>query len=226
MTECWHRNVLVVAPHPDDEVLGCGGSIARFIAEGDRVIVCIVTRGINELFDDAYIEQGRSEARGVHAQLGVANTLFMDFPAPMLDTVPLYRIADAFAQIASKERIDTVYVPHHGDIHHDHTAVFNAALVAYRPINACLVRRIYAYETLSETEWAPPHGDSTFRPNVFIDISAHIEAKIEAMQGYRTQLKQSPHPRSVEGIRALAMLRGFTVGCQAAEAFMLVREIQ
>jgi LmbE family N-acetylglucosaminyl deacetylase len=220
------RHLLVVAPHPDDEVLGCGGLIARSVAAGERVTVCILTRGSPDVFDDALIEQGRAEARAVHAALGVDQTIFHDFPAPLLDTVARHRIADALGAIIREQAVDTVLIPHQGDIHHEHAIVHEAALVACRPVNGSPVRRIYAYETLSETEWAPPRGDAAFVPTVFVDISAYLEAKLDAMRGYASQLKEPPHPRSIDGIRALASLRGFTAGLLAAEAFVLIREVQ
>jgi len=220
------HDVLVVAPHPDDEILGCGGVIAKSIAEGHTVHVCIVTRGSDILFPAEMIAGGRAEARAVHAALGVASTSFLEFPAPLLDTVPQYRISDALLGFLVEQRIDTVFVPHAGDIHLDHTIVHQSALVACRPINGSTVRRIYAYETLSETEWAPPRGDTWFIPNVFVDITAFLDDKLRAMAGYASQIKQAPHPRSPEGIVALARTRGFSVGCHAAEAFALVREIR
>jgi len=220
------RNVLVVAPHPDDEVLGCAGVIARSIAEGQSVHVCIVTRAVDTVINIDIIERGRQEAQAVHTELGVTSTSFLDFPAPLLDTVPQHRISDALRALVAEQQIDTIFIPHGGDIHLDHTIVHHCALVACRPVNDSTVRRIYAYETLSETEWAPPRGDTWFIPNVFVDISAYLDDKLRAMEGYASQIKQAPNPRGRDGIIALARSRGYSVGCQAAEAFSLIREIQ
>lgn len=225
MTQQNGRKILVIAPHPDDEVLGCGGTISRAIAAGHEIWVCIVTRGAPEIFEHTFVEQGRAEARAVHAELGVADTLFCDFPAPMLDTIPRHQISDALSGIIDSLVIDTVIIPHGGDIHFDHTIVAEAALVACRPIRGSTVKRVYAYETLSETEWAPPQTNRAFVPNVFVDISGHLDAKVKAMCGYASQIQQAPHPRSVEGIQALATMRGLSIGCHYAEAFMLIREI-
>lgn len=218
-------NVLVVATHPDDEVLGCGGVMARHAAAGDQVHVLVITRGIPELFPVESVEETRRELHEAHKVLGVASVQFLDFPAPRLDMIPAHQLADAISRVIRKLQIETVYTHHHGDIHHDHRAVYYATLVAARPVNSCPVRRILCYETLSETDWAPPTGDAAFVPTVFIDISEFLDRKLEAMACYRSQLKEPPNTRSLRSLEALARLRGGTVGLHAAEGFMLVREI-
>ncbi|MDA1165798.1 MAG: PIG-L family deacetylase [Planctomycetota bacterium] len=218
-------NVLVLAPHPDDEVLGCGGTICRHVASGDTVFVVVATRGIPELFSDELIETGRSEARRAHALLGVSETRFLDFPAPALDTVPGYVLAGAILDCIRDVRPEVLYVPHHGDIHSDHFHLHQAALVAARPLGDSPIRRILAYETLSETEWAPPQMDAVFYPTVFIDVSTFLQNKLDAMSCFESQLKPAPNARSLRNITALAHYRGATVACDAAEGFMLIREI-
>lgn len=218
-------NVLVLAPHPDDEVLGCGGTICRHVAAGDSVSVVVATRGISELFSDEFIETGRREAQAAHSLLGVADTRFLDFPAPALDTVPRYVLAGAISDSIREIRPEVLYVPHHGDIHSDHFHLHQAALVAARPLEGSPVRKILAYETLSETEWAPPQMDAVFYPTVFIDISSYLQKKLDAMACFESQLKPAPNARSLRNITALAHYRGSTVACDAAESFMLVREI-
>lgn len=219
------RRVLVVAPHADDEVLGCGGAIARHAASGDEVTVLILGKASAALYDEAAREAPLCEAREAHAVLGVHRSVFREFPAPMMDTVPVHEIADAVRETVFESGAETVYVPHRGDVHQDHGVVFNAALVAARPVDGCPVRRILAYETMSETEWSPPFGGDAFVPNVFLDISNTLDAKIDAMKKYSSQIKEKPHPRSEWGLRALAEYRGSTVGVAAAEAFALIREI-
>jgi N-acetylglucosamine malate deacetylase 1 len=220
-----NKRILVIAPHPDDEVLGCGGTIARHVAHDDEVHVVVVTRGAQELYSPEVVESGREELRKSQKLLNVSSTQFLDFPAPKLDTVDGYKLASAINSIIQSLRPHTLYIPHRGDIHIDHQAVYQAALVAARPINHCSVNQIFAYETLSETEWAPPSADAAFIPTVFVDITNYLDDKIQAMACYQSQLKQPPHPRSLQSIEALARLRGATVGLPAAEAFMLVREI-
>lgn len=217
--------VLVIATHPDDEVLGCGGSIARCAKAGDEVHVLVVTRGIPELFCAEKIEHTRKELAAAHKVLGVLKAHFLDFPAPKLDMVPAYELAGAIGRIIAIVKPSIVYLPHGGDIHVDHKSVYYAGLVAARPINGCSVMRILSYETLSETEWASPSASEAFIPSVFVDITNDLEIKLEAMACYQSQLKSSPSSRSLRSIKNLAQLRGGTVSLAAAEAFMLVRDI-
>lgn len=218
-------NVLVVATHADDEVLGCGGVMARHADMGDAVHVAVVTRGIPEVFPPEYVDEIFRELQAAHQLLGGSGIHFLDFPSPQLDTVPGYALADAIRKLIFELQAQIVYVPYLGDLHGDHQAVYQAALVASRPINGCPVRRLLCYETLSETDWASPFGNVTFTPTVFVDISDYLGRKLEAMKCYRTQLKSPPHSRSLQSLEALARLRGGTVSTAAAEAFMLVREI-
>ncbi len=223
------KKVLILAPHCDDEILGCGGILAKFKKENVDTYVTIVTNGhlgAPELFKKEGTEKVRSEALQSHKFLGVKKTFFLDFPAPRLDSIPSYKLSIAIAEILSNNKITDLFIPHRGDIHKDHRITFEAALVAARPVNDCKVRRIYAYETLSETEWAAPFGDDAFIPNTFFDIGTHIEDKIRAFRFFTTQIKSPPHPRSEEAIINLAKFRGNTVGLSFAEAFMLIRQIQ
>jgi LmbE family N-acetylglucosaminyl deacetylase len=218
--------ILIISTHPDDEVLGCGGTMARHAAVGDEVHVVVVSRGIPEIFPEAEIEATRKELRQAHRLLGVAGVDFLDYPAPRLDTVPAHELADSIRDAIRRISPATVYLPHPGDLHCDHKAVYYASLVAARPIDGCSVRRILCYETLSETEWASPLGGETFVPTLFVDISAHLPTKLKAMTCYKSQLKLAPHPRSLEVLEALARFRGATVSVAAAEAFVLVRGIE
>jgi LmbE family N-acetylglucosaminyl deacetylase len=218
-------NVLIVAAHPDDEVLGCGGVTVRHVERGDRVYVVVVTRGFPEIFSPEIDEEDRLHAREAHEILGGAGIFFLDFPAPRLDTVPGHELADALREVIFSVNADVVYTPFGGDLHTDHKATYLATLVASRPVNNCPVRRLLCYETLSETDWASPLDDSAFKPTVFVDISDVLERKLQALACFRNELKQPPHPRSLRAIEALARVRGSTAGLMAAEAFMLVREI-
>jgi LmbE family N-acetylglucosaminyl deacetylase len=216
---------LVIAPHPDDEVLGAGGTIARLSAAGVAVHVTIVTRGMPPHFDPAFIAQGRLEAAEAHRVLGVRETTYLDFPAAALDTVPHRDVNAALAEQIARVRPDTLFVPFVGDVHADHQLVFMSALVAARPSTAAPPRTILAYETLSETNWNAPYLTPAFAPGVYVDIAAHLETKVAAMRCFASQLKPFPHERSVESLRALATLRGSTVGLAAAEAFVPVRQV-
>ncbi|MHC1775880.1 MAG: PIG-L deacetylase family protein [Lentimicrobium sp.] len=220
------KNILIVAPHPDDEVLGCGGVMAKFAGTGLKVYVLVVTRGTPKLYSAEKIDNIRREARNAHAILGVAETVFLDFPAPELDIISLAEISREIAEVIRKYNITDLYIPHRGDIHGDHRVVFNACLVAARPVGDCSVKSIFAYETLSETEWAPPFGDDAFIPARFVDVSTTFDKKLEAMKCFKSQLKQFPNPRSIETLTALSRFRGSTVGFTNVEAFMVIRIIE
>ena len=218
--------ILVIAPHPDDEVLGCGGIISKYAAAGHDVYVAIITKGAEPLFSkqDNIIDE--KEAKAAHKLLGVKETFWLDFPAAMLESVPRYQLNSQIGKIIKKVNPEEVYIPHRGDMHLDHKMIVDACMVGLRPRGKQVVSRIYAYETLSETEWDIPNVVNAFIPNVYVDITKHIDKKIKAMKLYKTQICEYPDPRSEEAIRALAILRGSTVSTKYAESFMLIREIK
>ncbi len=220
------ERVLVIAPHPDDEILGVGGTILKLRAQGAQVSVVIATTATSPRFDPEVLTTGRREAGAAHRLLGVTDTRYLPFPAAELDRVPHADVNAALVEVFVEVRPDLVFVPFIGDLHLDHQRIFLSALVAGRPGTAWTPRSIRAYETLSETNWNAPHLTPSFVPNVFVDISDHLKTKLAAMREYASQLKAPPHERSVEALQALATLRGATVGCAAAEAFVLVREIR
>jgi LmbE family N-acetylglucosaminyl deacetylase len=220
------KNILVIAPHPDDEVLGCGGTIKKLSSQNKNVYVLVVTRGKEGVYPEEKIRNVRKEALTAHHLLGVKETNFLDFPAPELDLISVSELASAMAKVIRESKVDTVYLPHQGDIHHDHKAVFNAGLVATRPNKKNPVKHIYTYETLSETEWAAPLNDDAFIPTRFVNITEFFTAKLEALKCYKSQLRDFPDPRSLKSIEALANIRGSTVGFTYAEAFMTIRIIE
>jgi LmbE family N-acetylglucosaminyl deacetylase len=220
------KKTLVVAPHPDDEVLGCGGFIKKMSSQGEDVWILIMSRGKKGLYSEERIVNVRNEALMAHKVLGVAGTRFLDFPAPELDTISVSELSSAISGIIEEIKPDTLLLPHRGDIHHDHRAVFNASIVAGRPLKGISIKRILSYETLSETEWAAPFADDLFFPDYFVNISDFFSAKLEAFGCYKSQLKEFPATRSLKTIEALANLRGSTVGFSHAEAFMTVRIVE
>ena len=225
-------NVLVFAPHPDDEVLGCGGTIARYVGEGNDVYVCIVTSGFPPVYENDYKtaeEKGwphiqYPDIMAAHKVLGIKETFFLRFPAVMLETVPRYELNKSIGEIIEKVAPEVVFIPHFGDMQKDHGITSEAVMVAVRPRSEKTVRYVYAYETLSETEWNIPHAANMFIPNTYVDITGFIGKKLEAMKCFTTQLRGFPDPRSLTAVESLARLRGSTMGSQAAEAFALVRE--
>lgn len=216
---------LIIAPHPDDEVLGCGGTIARLGRNGRPVDVAVVTRGMPPAYSQPQVDAVRAEAAEAHALLGVRHTHYLDFPAARLDVTPQAELNAALHQLFLDVVPDTIFVPFAGDIHIDHRLVFASALVASRPTGGFRPCRILAYETLSETNWSAPCLSPAFVPNVFIGIDGLVDIKIAAFRSYASQCQRFPHERSVEALRALALLRGSCVNLPAAEAFMLLREI-
>lgn len=223
------KNVLVVAPHADDEVLGCGGSIAKHVRSNDTVYVAIMTNaaiGAPELFDVKTLELVRAEALASHKTLGVKKTFFYDFPAPQLEQYPQYKIANVLNSLIKEKEIDIMYIPHKGDLHLDHGVIYNASLVAARPLPGQTVRHIYAYETLSETEWGHPTVDAVFIPRYFNVLNDNDFAiKIKAMECFSSQLKVFPNTRSIKAIEHLSALRGAYVGTNNAESFDIIRSI-
>ena len=223
------RNVLVVAPHADDEVLGCGGTIAKHVRSNDKVYVAIMTNaaiGAPELFDVETLESVRAEALDSHKTLGVEETFFYDFPAPQLEQYPQYKIAGTLNVLIKEKKIDVMYIPHKGDLHLDHGVIYNASLVAARPLPGQTVRHIYAYETLSETEWGHPTVEAVFIPRYFNVLSEDdFTKKIKAMECFSSQLKDFPNTRSIKAIEHLGALRGAYVGDYIAEAFDIIRSI-
>lgn len=219
------KKILVIAPHPDDEVLGCGGVMKKY-SEENSVYVLVVTRGTPMLYNDEKIANVRNEARESHKIIGVKETFFFDFHAPDLDITSRAEISRSISNLLNELQIDELYLPHRGDIHHDHGIVFHAGLVAARPVGNYSVKRIFTYETLSETEWAAPFSDDAFIPNHFVNIEQQMQYKLEAMQCFKSQVRPFPSTRSLEAIEALAKFRGATVGFNRAEAFMVIRTIE
>ena len=224
--------ILVFAPHPDDEVLGCGGTMARYIAKGAEVTVCIVTSPQPPVYvyTDGLIEKNGwphriyPEIKNAHELLGVKETLFLQFPCVLLEQHPRHAVNGAISKVVQSVKPDVVFIPHFGDMQKDHAVVSEAVMVAVRPKYPHVPRFVYAYECLSETEWSIPHAANTFLPNTFVDISDYLEKKLAAMACFTSQLGQFPNPRSIEAVEALARLRGSSSGFRAAEAFSLIRE--
>lgn len=214
--------ILIFAPHNDDEVLGVGGTIAKYTSEGHEVYVCEVTTGKNE----ERATMIKKEALRAHKILGIKDSIFLDLPTIGLANMARKNLNEPIHDVVNAIRPDIAFIPHKGDMHSDHKMVAESAMVALRPVNSPQLRAIYAYETLSETEWNIPSVDNLFIPNVWVDITSTIDKKIEAMKCYQSQLYDFPHPRSLEAIDSLSRFRGSTICVNNAESFMLIRSIQ
>lgn len=170
--------VLVIAPHPDDEILGCGGVIAKRAEAGDDVWVCIVSEGKRPMYSRKFIEQEFKEMQIAHSNVGVGHFIRIALPTARLDTIPQYRLNEILADVVDVVRPDEVFIPHRGDMHRDHQIVADAAMVALRPNGSNNVKRILAYEVLSETDWNIPNTQNAFIPNVYEDITKQINFKL------------------------------------------------
>jgi N-acetylglucosamine malate deacetylase 1 len=219
------RTILVIAPHPDDEVLGVGGTLARLSNAGAATHIAIVTSAKAPTFDPEFQKTIEEETRAAHEVLGVTQTHYCDFPAAQLDQISHSQVNASLSRLIEEIEPDTVFIPFIGDVHLDHQLIFLSSLVAARPRSRSAPARVLAYETLSETNWLAPGISPSFNANLFVDISTTIETKIEAFEKYQSQQKQFPDERSIAAVRALAQLRGATVYRDAAEAFVLIRGV-
>lgn len=219
------NRILIIAPHPDDEVLGCGGVMARFSGENSEIHVVIVTKGCSPLYSETQVACSRRETKKAHNLLGVKKSYWLDFPAAELDMVMHRELNQSLCELLKEVRPEVLFIPFLGDTHLDHQLVFSSSLVASRPASQFCPKSIYAYETLSETNWNAPHVTPAFVPNVFFDIEEYLEKKLAAFKCYASQCKVFPNERSIESLEYLAKLRGSQVNRKAAEAFMLIRNI-
>ncbi len=219
------RTICILAPHPDDEVLGVGGTLARYAAEGHETHVVVVTKGGPPRYSAKVVETSRREAALAHAVLGIHATHFLGLPAAELDRVPHGEVNAAIGRVLQEIGPDELFLPFIGDIHLDHQLTFLSALVACRPHGQPFPAVIRAYETLSETNWNAAYLTPPFVPNHYVDISAFLDTKLKALGCFAGEMRAFPHERSLEAVRALAMHRGATVGRSAAEAFVTVRSV-
>jgi LmbE family N-acetylglucosaminyl deacetylase len=222
---------LVIAAHPDDEVLGCGGTIARLAGERQPVFIAILGEGATSRHERrdgagaAEVEALRDDCRRVASHLGAEQVFTFGLPDNRFDSVPLLDVVKLIEGLVRDVGPEVIYTQHGGDLNVDHAVTFRATLTATRPMAGATVRAVYAYEVASSTEWAFGQFDPPFRPQRYVDISATLDRKIEAMQMYQSESRPAPHPRSPEALRALAARRGSEVGFGAAEAFAVVREL-
>ena len=221
--EHWKCECCLLRHIPTTRSLVREGSVPKYSQARAEVHVLVVTKG-DDLFDQDLIRRGREEALRAHQLLGVTKTHFADLPAIKLDTLPQHKINDLLLDYFQEIQPDLLFLPFPGDVNRDHQIVHACAMVAARPIGV-KISGIYCYEAVSSTNWNSPGIFPAFTPNCFVDISETIDLKIEAAKTYASQLKQSPHERSVESILALSRYRGGFVNVPHAEAFMCIRQI-
>jgi len=217
------KRILVIAPHPDDESLGAGGTIAKFSANGDAVTVVTVSGHMPPLYTKEIYQQTVSEAKSAHEILGVSQSIFLDLPATMLGDIPVHEFNSKIYNLLEEVKPHIVLFPY-PDRHVDHRIIFESVMVATRPVKAGNnIEILAAYETLSETHWNAPHIEPNFIPTWTVNITDFVQKKLAALAKYESQIPPFPGPRSLEAIEALAKFRGTQSGFAFGEAFHVVR---
>ncbi len=220
------ERVLVIAPHPDDETLGCGGTLLRMRESGAQLAWLIVTRISEEAgFTPARVQSRDSEIDQVRGLLGFAEVFQLALPTRQLDAIPMAELVEQFSAVFKTFAPEHVFLPHRSDVHSDHRVVFDAGAACAKWFRYPSVRRLLSYETISETDFCLDTR-SPFQPNCFVDITRYLERKLEVVAAYESELGEFPFPRSIDAIRSLAAVRGAASGFEAAEAFELLRERQ
>lgn len=220
-------STLVIAPHPDDETLGCGGTILKKVANNEDVTWLIVTAILEEQgFSKSRIEERNQEIESVAKALGVTRVVNLGFPTATLETVARGDLIQKIADVVREVRPNDIFLPFRRDAHSDHAMVFDAGAAVSKWFRYESVQRVYCYETLSETDFDISPDSPGFKPNVFVDISTYFEKKWEIASIFKSEFSPHPFPRSERAVRALALVRGAASGFEYAEAFMLLRERQ
>ena len=219
------KKVLVIAPHPDDETLGCGGTILKHISCGDSVYWLIVTN-VDEKhgWSKDRVESRQQEIDKVSKMFGFTKIFKLDFPTIKLEIIPIGEIITGISFIMNEVKPEIVYLPNRADVHSDHQIVFNASYSCTKSFRYPFIEKIMMYETISETDFSPALNENVFMPNVFSDISEFFNKKTEIMKVYESEVMQSPFPRSLSSIESLNRYRGSRIGKNFAEAFMLLYE--
>jgi LmbE family N-acetylglucosaminyl deacetylase len=220
------KTVLVVAAHPDDEVLGCGGTIARHVDNGDKVRVVFMSDGVSSRVNTKNDEKDKRRECAEKASkiLGAHHPIFLNFPDNQMDTVPLLEVIQSLEKIINNIKPEIIYTHYSSDLNIDHQITNKAVMTACRPLPNFCVKEIYSFEVLSSTEWSNQYNTS-FNPNYFIDITSTESKKVKAIMMYNQEMREYPHSRSVKAIQALISIRGASVGVTSAESFIVNRII-
>jgi N-acetylglucosamine malate deacetylase 1 len=221
------KTIMIVAAHTDDEALGCGGTIARHVAEGDIVYAVFMADGVSSR---GYVGQNDHARRNVAAEnaraiLGIRENFYLGLPDNRLDSIPLIEVIQPLEEILHNLQPHIIYTHHHGDLNVDHRIVHQAVLTACRPMPGSCLQAIYAFEVMSSTEWATPMLEP-FVPNHYVEISDYLNTKIDALRAYQLEMREAPHSRSFNHLECIARHRGHSVGVMAAEAFVTVRTLR
>jgi LmbE family N-acetylglucosaminyl deacetylase len=218
------KKVLVIAAHPDDEVLGCGGVIAKHVFQGDEVHLVFMSDGVKSRsqFLEENLKQRMNASKLAQSLLGITSSQHLDFQDNRMDSIALLDIIQKLEPIIDNLKPSVVYTHHHGDLNIDHQLTHSAVITACRPVPNFSVREIYGFEVLSSTEWSNSQ-QSIFRPTFYTDITKHMSKKISAAKAYQEEMRDPPHSRSIKHIEILAQHRGYSIGVEMAEAFEVYR---
>jgi len=217
------NKVLVIAVHPDDETLGCGGTLLKHKANGNEIHWLICT-DIDK--SDEYYETGQKEITKVSKLYSFDSVVNLQLKTMRVDEYSMSELIGKISKVINEIQPDTLYLPFKSDVHSDHRKIFEAAYSCTKVFRYPFVKKIYMMEVLSETEFAPSTKEDSFMPNIFVDISEFMEKKIEIMKVFKSELAEHPFPRSIKNIKALATYRGATAGREYAESFMLLKEVK
>lgn len=218
--------ILVVAPHPDDETLGCGGTLLRHRNDDDEIHWMIMTRITESAgYSKESVESRKNEIADVAKTYGFSSVHQAKFETTTLDTIAKRELVEEISSVMNSVKPEIIYVPYRNDVHSDHKVIFDVVAACTKSFRFPFIRKVRAYETLSETEFGITPESSGFRPNLWIDITEHLEKKIMIMKKYKGEMGKHPFPRSERNINALATIRGATAGVEAAEAFLSLKEI-
>lgn len=218
--------VLVISSHPDDETLGCGGTILKHKDFGDQIYWLTVTNiDVKNGWSKGVVENRQKEIETVVEMYNFEKTFKLDYPTAKLDIIPIQEIIESIAKVIFEIEPEIIYLPNRSDVHTDHQITFKTAYSCTKNFRYPFIRKILMYETLSETEFAPALPENTFIPNVFVNITNYFENKLEIFKIYKSEVMEEPLPRSLGSIKALARYRGSQIGVEYAEGFMLIREV-
>lgn len=218
-------DILIISAHPDDETIGMGGTLLKLREAGSVLHWLIVTKGKEPQWSKEFLEEKEHEIVSVASFFGFAETIWLDFPTVALNTVPGGDVAAAISKVIARIRPSIVYAPPKHDVNADHRAVFEATEVAVRSLPNSPVREFLSYEIPTTTRFGSAEAGTYFLPNYYVDISAQFSRKIDAFKLYRDEIRNFPHPRSLEGLEILAKERGLAIGCEYAEAFQIMKRI-
>jgi len=216
------NKILVIAVHPDDETLGCGGTLLKHKANEDEIhwLICTETNKNNDFY-----QVREKEVEKVSEMYGFNSVSNLQLKTMQVDEYSMSELIGNISKVINDIKPNIIYLPFKGDVHSDHRKIFEASYSCTKSFRYPFIKKIYMIETLSETEFAPSVSEDSFIPNVFVDISEYMDRKIEIMKVFESEIAEHPFPRSERNLKALATLRGATAGCEYAESFMLLKEI-